>query len=75
MSTPHCLIHHWNITSPEDVPRGQELPATCLRCPAERTYPRIMNGDNLPLANAVARGKLKNKHWQGFYIEATEENI
>ena len=70
MSTPHCLIHHWNITSPEDVPRGQPLPATCILCPAERTFPWVMDGDDLPLANPVGRGKLVKKHWRGFVIEA-----
>jgi hypothetical protein len=47
-TTPATCTHHWLIESPS--PGVKKLPARCLKCKAERTFPmtRMGGGNRVP---------------------------
>ena len=74
MSTVSECIHHWMV----GTPGGEEIPARCCRCDAERTFPNISPGSGGGLAplhdgrQKLGGGRIVPGSWSRARLEAKE---
>ena len=69
LSGKRDCVHYWHILPAYEVPYPSTLPAQCILCDAERTYPRFITPVSPDLemlrARTVFERNQKEAYWDG----------